>query len=222
MRFSNPITDSDYVSIGGPAAWNRSPTVRFPQGVHGQSRLGARTDLSALAGMRVLCVVDDDNLRISMKAFNARLSYRKLLEGLEETASCVWPWAVLTAPRNDRGREAYFRDRGWDALTIWHEIVPSVNGPKKKANADLDLCFQAGCLVASNECDAVLIGSGDGDLCVSVARGIKRRHTATLVYTLSIPGSTSVQLSWRKDLFDGNIFVGLDMTRRIGVSVVSG
>jgi len=81
-----------------------------------------------------------------------------------------------------------------------------------KGNADMDLCFHIGFLVRRSHCDTVVIGSGDGDLCVAVGRGLRRLPGRALqILTLSVPGATSHRLRSRTDLFDGNIALGQDV-----------
>src|SRR5688572_19554418 len=65
------------------------------------------TDLSALKRRRVLVIVDEDNLRISMQNRGRKLSYRRLLDRVQSVADEVLPLAVLTAPPNDTQREHY-------------------------------------------------------------------------------------------------------------------
>ena len=67
--------------------------------------LPATTDLSALKRHRVLVIVDEDNLRISMQNRGRKLSYRRLLDRVQSVADEVLPLAVLTAPPNDTQRE---------------------------------------------------------------------------------------------------------------------
>jgi hypothetical protein len=76
----------------------------------------------------------------------------------------------------------------------------------------MDLCFECGRLVGAGQYDAVLVGSGDGDLCVALARGIRRIAPGCRTVTLSVRESTSRRLLTRPDLFDGNILIGGDLT----------
>jgi hypothetical protein len=81
------------------------------------------------------------------------------------------------------------------------------------ANADMDICFEAGRAALNWGGDAVVIGSGDGDLSTAIARGLKRAVPGKKVFTLSVPGCSSRRLLDRKDLFDGSLQIGLDLTR---------
>ena len=186
------------------------PTHRKPGHRH---TLPATTDLSALKRRRVLVIVDEDNLRISMQNRGRKLSYRRLLDRVQSVADEVLPLAVLTAPPNDTQREHYLQSRGWSTLTVPQETVRTWNGIRTMANADMDICFEAGRAALNWGGDAVVIGSGDGDLSTAIARGLKRAVPGKKVFTLSVPGCSSRRLLDRKDLFDGSLQIGLDLTR---------
>lgn len=205
------------------AATRRLPFRAHLPGASGETRvrpqrtgtLPATTDFTVFAGTRLLCLVDEDNLRISLQRQSVRLSYRTLLARLTAQARHVAACAVLTVAVGDSRREAYLQQRGWHVLTIPQETVLTVHGPAKKANADLDLCFEAGVLVSVAQCEAVLLGTGDGDLAIAIARGLRRRQPMCAVYTLSVPGSTSHRLLNAPDLFTDNLLIGEDITREI-------
>jgi len=100
------------------------------------AELPPTTDLSSLTGRRLLVLVDEDNLRISMRHHCRPLSYRRLLGRLRGRAENIFPLAVLTAPQGDQRREAYLKTRGWRVLAIPRETVVTCTGPQIKANAD--------------------------------------------------------------------------------------
>src|SRR5208282_4304138 len=81
-----------------------------------------------------------------------------------------------------------------------------------------DICFEAGRAAFNWGGDAIVIGSGDGDLSAAIARGLKRAVPGKKVFTLSVPGCSSRRLLDRKDLFDGRLQIGLDLTRPKGGS----
>jgi hypothetical protein len=190
------------------------PALR-PAKASATSPLPADTDLSALAGKRVLCLLDEDNLRISIKSHALRLAFDLLRRKLSATARSVSAWVVLTAELGDTRRQAYLVPRGWQVVSVPREIVMTITGPRMKANADMDICFLAGSLVLKGQFDAMLIGSGDGDLGVAIARGIRRLQAVPDIYTLSVPGSTShrIRPSNNPTLFAANILIGRDITR---------
>lgn len=176
------------------------------------AELSAYTDLSFVRGKRVLCIFDDDNLRIGMAELGLHLSYTELLRRLAQDARGVTPRVVLTAPPGDRRREALLRTAGWQPLWIPHEIVQTWKGSVKKANADLDIAFEAASIARIEEPDVALIGTGDGDLATAIARGFRRVGIAE-VSTLSVPRSSSSRLH-DPELFANNALIGMDLTGR--------
>jgi hypothetical protein len=171
------------------------------------------TDFSALQGTRLLVVMDDDNLRLSSQNRELRFSYRKMLVRLNTISNVVLPLAVVVAEAGDTRRQACLQDRGWRVLTIPRETVVTHRGPLVKANADFDLVFEVGRLVSAGHFDAVLLGTGDGDLAVSVGRGLRRSRPDLRLFTLSVAGSASARLGSRPDLFDGHFLTGRDLSR---------
>jgi hypothetical protein len=169
------------------------------------------TGFQQLSGRRIACLLDEDNLRISLaREHGCVLDYDALLHRLRATAEAVSPWAVLTLAQGEGWREAELKLCGWRTLSFPHEIVQTINGPTKKSNADMDLCFEAGRLMRG-QFDTLLVGSGDGDLCVSAARGVKRINRDKRIVALSVPGASSHRLRTRGDLFDGSILIGRDL-----------
>jgi hypothetical protein len=200
------------LSIGQPA---RSISALRSSGDLSRFRLPTRTDFSALTGKTVLVLADEDNLRIGTTTdHRLRLSFDLLLRKLASAARRVSPWAVITACAGDPRRETYLLRRGWRVLKIPRETVMTVDGPRTKSNADMDICFLAGNLIANDRFDATIIASGDGDLCIAIGRGIRRVQPAQKILTASVPGSTSHRiLAANNPLFDGNILLGRDVMR---------
>src|ERR1051326_367775 len=132
------------------------------------------TDLAPLKGRRVLIVVDEDNLRISMQQHRQPLSFGRLLNRLQDETLHVFPLAVLTAAEGDPRRATYLEKKGWHVLVVPRETVYTTAGRQLKANADFDLAFELGRLVNTLHFDTVLLGTGDGDLAVAIGRGIRR------------------------------------------------
>lgn len=176
--------------------------------------LPATTDLSLLSG-RVLAVMDEDNLRISMlKSHDRKLSYRWLFQRLAQSASYLSAWAILTSPAHDKRRAAYLGKHGWRVFDITQELVGTVRGVEKKANADFELAFAAGHLITSYPFDSVVIGTGDGDLGMGVVRGMNQFGFYPSVYVLGVPGASSGRLRHAdKKLVTGFIPIGIDLTR---------
>jgi hypothetical protein len=173
------------------------------------------TDLSSLRGASVVVIADDENLRIGALKQRHRFSYRFLLESVSTVAKTVTALAVITAPPEDNGRMHYLEARGWEAVVLPRESRLSANGPQMKTNVDVDLAIEVGFRLATTRFDVLLVASGDGDLCVSIARAVGRHRPSVRVVTLAVPGSASRELSVRKELFDGHIAAGSDLMRPI-------
>jgi len=176
--------------------------------------LPSHTDFSSLRSTRLLAILDDDNLVASLRDHGVYLSHRKLHCRLVAEAQTISAWAIFRSLRGDDRRKDHLLRSHWRVLAVPREMVMTVHGLCTKANADMDLCFAAGYLLRGGAFDTVLIGSGDGDLCVSIARGIRRMPTMRGVYTLSVPGSTSSRITSASgsELFAGNFLVGRDLT----------
>lgn len=205
MQKSHPNSrNQDPVACAGPAKL-------YPRNAY-TGVLPDITDLSALP-RRVLCVVDEDNLRISILDHRRRLSYRRLYQRLADVTDHLSAWAVLTSPRGDRRRALYLSHRHWRVLTITQETVSTARGIEKKANADFEFAFMIGHLVTAGRYDAVIVGTGDGDLGTAVGRGLKQAAPQVRMYVLAVNGATSSRLRQPGDLIDDFIPIGLDLTR---------
>jgi hypothetical protein len=161
----------------------------------------------------VALVADDDNIRISTQRHRRRFSYRALLEHVAKESRVMAALAVVTAAPGDQGRQHYLETRGWRTLVLPREMCMGVNGLRLRSNADMDLCLEVGCWLAAVSFDVLAVVSGDGDLCVSIARAAARHRPDVRVVTLAIPGSASQQLRTRRDLFHAHIVLGRDLTR---------
>jgi hypothetical protein len=166
-----------------------------------------------LRGARVAIVADDDNVRISTQRHGRRFSYRALLERVAKESHVVAALAVVTAAPGDQGRQHYLETRGWRTLVLPREMCVGVNGLRLRSNADMDLCLEVGCWLAAVSFDLLAVVSGDGDLCVSIARAAARHRPDVRVVTLAIPGSASQELRTRRDLFHAHVVLGRDLTR---------
>jgi len=175
--------------------------------------LPAATDLSSLQGARVALVADDENVRIGALRQRRRFSYGLLLERVTKEANPVAAIAVITASPGDDARQNYLKTRGWQALVLPREQHAGANGPRLYTNVDTDLGTETGYLLGTASIDVLLICSGDGDLCLSIARAAARHRPNVRVVTLAVPGSASHQLWKRRDLFAAHITLGRDLTR---------
>ncbi len=199
--FPAPLYDEHPVA---PSQFSRSE--RRPRQ---QAYLPPTTPLWRLPAGRLLCLMDDDNLRISLRRHDASLSYRRLLQRLSTQASALRAWAVFTHQEGENKRAKYLTGVGWQVLPVSREYLVRRGNVEVKGNADNDIAFLAGRLALEGRFDAVVLGTGDGDLAAAVARCIKSFVRTPLV-TLSVPGSSSRRLLDR-ELFADRLFVGRDL-----------
>ena len=191
----------------------QNPTL--PRECRRKPSLPAATNLSLVQDLDVLLLLDEDNFRIGMrKDHGLRIDAQALRRRAADHAHCVHALAAFCFTGSD-SRETYFKRCGWDVVAVREQMVHTVDGAVRKANVDMDLCVEAGIrahsLVTSKQCNCTLIGSGDGDLCVAIARTLKHHFPSHRVLTLSVPGSTSKRLTGEPTLFDGHMEVGLDV-----------
>jgi hypothetical protein len=157
-------------------------------------------------------MVDYDNIAISMQQLGYRVDFGRLRHRIAGNARTVWPWAALVTDPWDLAKAETLRRGGWRLLQIPRESVMTHRGPCEKANVDFDVCVAMGALVHRLPCDTILMGSGDGDMCVAIGRELRRlaARRALRIYTLSVVGATSHRLRARPELFDGNLLLGAD------------
>ena len=181
-----------------------SPTVGFRP----LPALPRETDLH-LTGSRVLCLMDDDSLRISLRKLSFALSYRGLRARLAQSADHVGAWVALSDKDGATARGRYLEQRDWNVVQVPRQTVLHNGVPTVKANVDHELAFLAGRLSAKEDFGVVLLGTGDGDLAVAIARCL-REYTAASIVTLSVPGCSSKRLT-DPALFSDRVFIGRDL-----------
>ena len=209
-----------------PRLFRRAATPIWLPLIYGETRLPQRRPtpaspacpslLDPLAGTNLLAVFDDDNIRIScQEQFGASLSYRTVAEQLRQLTSSCEMSAVLTSGSDRDERSIYFRMRGFLTLDIKLEVVETTRGPEVKSNADFDLAFETAFRIAQGHFDTLLVGSGDGDLTLSIARGVQRLAPGVRVFTLSVPGCTSNRILQDRvpELIAGNFYVQKELLR---------
>ena len=123
--------------------------------------------------------------------------------------------AVLTSVDGQSPRSNYLSGRGFDVLNVKREIVQTASSRRVVPN-DFDISFMVGASLAQGGFNALLLGTGDGDLALAIARGVRRVSPQTRVYTLSVPGATSsrIQKEHAPELVAGNLFVDESLLRR--------
>ncbi len=169
-----------------------------------------------LRGSRTLLVADDDNLRLSCEQkLSASFSYRSLAAALQTICAKVELHAVLTSVEGQSARNLYFTRRGFHVLNVKREVVETASRRRVVPN-DFDISFTVGAILARGGFNALLLGTGDGDLALAIARGARRIAPSARVYTLSVPGATSSRIhkEHSSHFIDANFFIDESMLRR--------
>lgn len=139
-----------------------------------------------------------------------------LAERLRREAASLDLVAVLSQERSADRRARYLSRRGWRTVSIEREQVMTCRGLTTKGNADMDLALEAGRLLSIRSYDILLVGTGDGDLAVAIARGVRRCWPRTKVYAVAFPFCVSARIRRSSGLFDGFIPLGRDLIRSGG------
>jgi hypothetical protein len=153
--------------------------------------------------------MDDDNLRISLRKSRFALSYRGLRGRLSNATENVEAWVALSDNDGAVARGRYLEQRDWKVVQVPRQTVLHNGVPRIKGNADYEIAFLAGRLSATKSYDVILLGTGDGDLAVSIARCL-REYTSAAIVTLSVPGCSSQRLT-DPTLFSERVFIGRDL-----------
>jgi uncharacterized LabA/DUF88 family protein len=164
----------------------------------------------------VLCILDHDNLRISAeREFAAAICYRDLEERLYQLTRRLYGLAILTSHHGQDGPAQELLNCKWKFIDIKREVAWTSGRREVKGNADWDICFEAGRLIQAHRFDTVLLGSGDGDLVLGIARGVRRIAPTSQVFTLSIRTTTSQRILAERvpELIAGNFFLERDLLR---------
>ena len=197
------------IGIGGPRAAN------FPMQADYRE-----TDFSALAGKSVLALGDWENLTYSGRQCfqGAEPDARLLLDKLKQEALWVTAIGFACVPSDSIGMaQSYFQSAGWKAHLNPQEHVTDQECSRVLANSDSQILMHAGALIASSRCDAVMVFSGDGSLVNDIARYTARLPKKRLLYTCSVPGSTSNRiLATNNPFVHGNVFIQQDVLTNAG------
>ncbi len=169
--------------------------------------------LDLLKDQRVMALLDIENLHGGAADLGMRVSFAKLAELLKEAALTCRLHAVFSRKPGDRREELQLSKSGFIPHPRDIEVVTTQAGNpiRRLTNSDETILFLAGCYTTRGRIDAVLLGSGDGDLVCELARNIKALPTPRRVFTLSLAGSTSHRLNAENNPFiDGNIELGIN------------
>jgi hypothetical protein len=196
-----------------------------PAGLNPQPQPAAPSLFACLVSKRVLLLIDDDNLRVSnQNALRKSFSYRALANELDRITRCCDKFAFFSSAPGDHSRQQYFSRRGYNTLDLKREFESRPGGRiTANSNADFDLAVQGGYLLSLCRYDCVLVGSGDGDLVLAIARGVQRLLPDVRVFTLSVPGCTSHRiLASKTSLIAANFLVEDSMLRALPSGKKSG
>jgi uncharacterized LabA/DUF88 family protein len=164
--------------------------------------------LHLIQGTRVLGLFDAENQYYSASNRGVKLNLGALVSAIHCFAHALEAHGFVSTDRNnaqslgedlaDAGTVPHVRDvRGWGSHC-------------RELNSDAQLLIHAGQLMNSARHDAVIIGSGDGELALAIAE-----YAATLGirnYVARFPWSTAQRLRADKNpLVAGNIWYGLDV-----------
>ncbi|OYV02524.1 MAG: hypothetical protein CFE26_22030 [Verrucomicrobiales bacterium VVV1] len=167
-----------------------------------------------LAGLRMIALADVDNLAIS----SLRIHHNAIHPGalkyfLGRRSVKLSAAAILTTKAGFTHTTEEWRGEGWNVTSVIRETVKTIRGEELLANADFDIAFEAGALVASHpHADGIILCTGDGNLATAIARDVKRRRPGMSVMAAAVPGSASSRLRDRT-IFDGFIALGREVTR---------
>jgi hypothetical protein len=165
--------------------------------------------LNGFENRRVLAIIDVENLTISARKLGHELDYSAVARRLKSAARAVQLHAALSIERGDTTDIDHVRGSGFIVHT---RFIERLRDGSKAANSDNVFAFQAGLLVSRASADAVILGSGDGQLVCDLAESIRALPAHRSVWTLSVPGATSFRLDCRRNPFiDGNVEIGTDV-----------
>jgi len=205
---------------------NRSSTASHPR-THGHSNPGVEIapvtgPLAVLAGKKVLLLADIENWIYSARSLGARVSFSLLGEKLRVASRSCGLHAFFSSMPGDESRREYLEMRGWTPHQNDIEEVATCRGTERRANCDNFLLFGSGVLVSRSDAEAVVIGSGDGQLSGELARALRKLPKPRQIFTLSLAGSTAASLNAEENPnIDANIELGMDCLRMAGPRLVS-
>lgn len=166
--------------------------------------------LNPPSGLNLIVIADVDNLDVSAKSlFGFAIDPALLHDWVQSEAVALAAAAVLTTRADLRHTTKAWTDGGWEVI---REMVWTHHGEELRANADLDIAFEAGALVSTvREADGLLLLTGDGDLATPIDRDVKRRRDGPSVFAAAVPGSESNRLKDRA-LFSAFLPLSRDVT----------
>jgi len=215
-------------SLTDAAGGNILPLLR-PSSRHSVwtgANVEARTGpFERLRGRSVLVALDLENIDRSAANIGRVVDYvrlaRALREGIGRNTHLI---AIFSRDDNETTAEHFLWEAGWMTYTRPIDVVRNKFGIVKHGNADVAFATVVGAAVTSLEADACVLGTGDGQLAIDVARCVKAiAPSCKTSATLSLPGSTSQRLDARRsDIFAVNLEIGDDVMNRLAIPTDGG
>lgn len=177
--------------------------------------LETTTDLSPISGLKVLVLLDEQNLSITADGLGFSLDYAILARRIRSMAHKAELHLFTAANARDAGKGATFDALGYFVhIKRIRYVRLSADSVRRDSNVDNLFSFWAGILAPSCDTDVFLLASGDYGLAGELAQAIcdHRAPQQVRVMTLSLPGSTSRDLDARKNPHvTANLEIGLDL-----------
>ncbi|MDB5970967.1 MAG: hypothetical protein JWQ90_3417 [Hydrocarboniphaga sp.] len=167
--------------------------------------------LDILPNKRALILLDVANLHCGAKTAGYELSFGTLASLLKAKLGSADLHAFFARKPNDSGRGDELEGHGYHTHAREVEYVKTVRGMERKSNCDNDLLFVAGVLLATMSYDLVVAGTGDGDLALDLARGVRAFRDNIEIVSLGFAHNSAWRLhTGANRVIDGNILIGAD------------
>ncbi len=166
----------------------------------------------------VLWVIDAENLNYSLSRIGWKPDYGAMLQRIASVSESVDAHAFMsTSETSMEPKRRYFASQGIAPHLRTHDTILAVGQAGPHCNSDNELLLHLGFLCGQRTYDTVILGTGDGALGCAAGNFLAGLAQPPRVYTISVQGSTSVQLLTRSNwLINGNMIIGGDLVRRYG------
>jgi len=185
------------------------------QGTHPALPLETTTHLEPLRGLRVLGLLDEQNLSLSARDHGYRIPYDLLAQRINGVARTTRLHVFIAADPNNPGRTEYFeRHRYVTHVKVIRRRLLRSGGLQCDANVDNLFAFWTGVSAITARRHVILIASGDYGLAGELSHAIRHLPGGCRppVMTLSLPGSTAQDLdAARNPDIAANLEIGLDL-----------
>ena len=154
---------------------------------------------------KTLMVGDGENVHYGAKNLNLRLNVNSFAEKISASGST----AFIVSTRNVFSKKEVqtFRDKGIQFI----EREP-IYECYRHSNSDNTLIALTSSAISTGDYEHLCIMSGDGELVLGLAQGVKLIDSKVIVSSLSWPSSTSRSIVEHPLLDGGNFEIGMDCT----------